>query len=865
MKKIISLFVVAVLLAIGANAAFGKVNTYSDNFSDVKSTSWYAENVKTAYELGFMNGKAEGLFDPDGNVTVIEGITMASRLHALYRGTEVSAVKKVVEEYRIEFDQGYGKMLSFNRAEGTMEDGVLVVKAGAPNSSGVYDPQIRFDTSKLELLANDYDKVTIRMKVQWLPHVDPNGKMFKTMQFYFSTNKSPSYGTEKLFKIELPNVMPAENEWFDIVIECGKNANWTDYITNIRLDPCDGNGIFSFDYIAFSKSDEEANAKWYDMYVDYALANGIYNKSTYTSADFSRNITRAEVCNLFASSIPEDYFNPINDVKGIPDIVRDEKNAEVYLMLYKAGILLGADEIGNFKPAADIKRSEIAAIINRVALPENRVKGSISADWSIYGTEYDIEFDDEAELERAVPGDCEVAELKNGALMLKPLDRGDKKSPRFDPKVLVQNVNINADEYEKLKVRMKVELIGEKENTNFDFYFKTAEDESLSEAKSLHQAFTSYSYLDPAGWYVMEVDLKVKKEWTGEIVEFRFDPCNTNGIYTIDYIRFVKGDILHGASHEKLVAEGYTATRLLQDEAFERGFYVSKVDQTAGYHDHGIWQTYTETDEKPLWGIGPWWIGTGNNMTPVDLWDDRDTTADKYTLTDKYGINTIKYNPEEKSISMRQDTTKIFNGKPHIREEYKWWPHLLLEQSMDICEFDKVRNSAAAADRMFFEIDIKLNDYKRSNVAEGENEPSFPLFFYLMTDKAPGQRIYFGIGMFSGENASKSIVSTWSPDSAGKQYMYGIPHAVTFGGIENSFNPERGVVVADGQWKKIRLDITSHIDRAIEWANRDNIFGVPVTKEDMYISGANIGFETHGNYDYEFEFKNFNMVAYNKN
>jgi hypothetical protein len=94
--------------------------------------------------------------------------------------------------------------------------------------------------------------------------------------------------------------------------------------------------------------------------------------------------------------------------------------------------------------------------------------------------------------------------------------------------------------------------------------------------------------------------------------------------------------------------------------------------------------------------------------------------------------------------------------------------------------------------------------------------------------------------------------------------MYGMPQTVVFGNLENTFNPAPGVAAVGEEWKKIRLDVTPHIQRAIEWANRDNIFGVKVTKEDMYFTGANIGFEIHGNYDCTFEFKNFNMVAYNK-
>jgi hypothetical protein len=112
--------------------------------------------------------------------------------------------------------------------------------------------------------------------------------------------------------------------------------------------------------------------------------------------------------------------------------------------------------------------------------------------------------------------------------------------------------------------------------------------------------------------------------------------------------------------------------------------------------------------------------------------------------------------------------------------------------------------------------------------------------------------------------ALPSVENGWGPDSAAHQYMYGITQASVYGGIENSFNPSKGVAEMGDEWKYIRLDVTPHIDRAIEWANRDNIFGHPVEKSDMYFEGLNIGYEVHGNYDATFEIKNIRMISYNK-
>ena len=53
MKKILTVVLAAVMLAVGVNAAFEKVNTYSDNFSDVTASNWYFENYEWYKRTGF--------------------------------------------------------------------------------------------------------------------------------------------------------------------------------------------------------------------------------------------------------------------------------------------------------------------------------------------------------------------------------------------------------------------------------------------------------------------------------------------------------------------------------------------------------------------------------------------------------------------------------------------------------------------------------------------------------------------------------------------------------------------------------------------------------------------------------------------
>lgn len=209
--KLLCAAMTTVALATSATATgFTKTNSYADGtFSDVKQSSWYSSEVKSTYELGFMNGKGSGKFVPDGNVTVAEAITMASRVHAIYNGKEIA----------------------------------------------------------------------------------------------------------------------------------------------------------------------KTDGKWYDMYVSYAKSNGIINEGDFDN--FDRNIMRYEMVCLFANAMPDSYFPAINDVKEIPDVATTEDYHDTLKMLYNAGVVMGSTEYGDFLATNSIKRSETAAIINRVALPENRLQKTL--------------------------------------------------------------------------------------------------------------------------------------------------------------------------------------------------------------------------------------------------------------------------------------------------------------------------------------------------------------------------------------------------------------------------------------------------------------------------------------------------------
>ncbi len=214
--------IAAVTVMSATATGFAKTNTYTSGmFGDVPAEQWYAGDVASSYELGFMKGTADGVFSPTGNMTVAEAITIASRVHDAYN---------------------------------------------------------------------------------------------------------------------------AKNTVFDI----------------------------------------STGTNWYDCYVNYAVEQGIIANGQFDN--YGRNITRAEMALVFSKAVPSSYLTAKNEVGKIPDVPSTNSYFDELLMLYKAGVVMGSDEFGTFKPNNNIIRAEAAAIINRVALPENRLsKTLVDAD---YGDAY---------------------------------------------------------------------------------------------------------------------------------------------------------------------------------------------------------------------------------------------------------------------------------------------------------------------------------------------------------------------------------------------------------------------------------------------------------------------------------------------
>lgn len=118
------LLLCAALPALGAEPGFvnfqNRGRTYTAGmFPDVPE-AWYTTYVAAVYELGLMQGDADGSFRPDGSVTLAETAALAARLHQTYNGGSA------------DFTQGepwYGVYLDY-----CLENGILSASPEHPNA-----------------------------------------------------------------------------------------------------------------------------------------------------------------------------------------------------------------------------------------------------------------------------------------------------------------------------------------------------------------------------------------------------------------------------------------------------------------------------------------------------------------------------------------------------------------------------------------------------------------------------------------------------------------------------------------------------------------------------------------------------------
>lgn len=89
---------------------FERVTIYfQDQFTDVPANQWYTSSVAEAFELGLMVGDSKTTFNPYGDVTVAEAVTMAARIYSIYVQDNETFRQDGGEWYQVYLDYAYEK------------------------------------------------------------------------------------------------------------------------------------------------------------------------------------------------------------------------------------------------------------------------------------------------------------------------------------------------------------------------------------------------------------------------------------------------------------------------------------------------------------------------------------------------------------------------------------------------------------------------------------------------------------------------------------------------------------------------------------------------------------------------------------
>lgn len=119
----------------------------------------------------------------------------------------------------------------------------------------------------------------------------------------------------------------------------------------------------------------DGTGPWYQPYVNYAWSVGL----PWEYDDYNAKITRDQFAHIFAAVYQKNRalyeaegIVPANTVAdgAIPDVPMSHPYAGDIYLLYRLGVLTGSDAARSFLPASNIQRSEVAAILMRLADPD---------------------------------------------------------------------------------------------------------------------------------------------------------------------------------------------------------------------------------------------------------------------------------------------------------------------------------------------------------------------------------------------------------------------------------------------------------------------------------------------------------------
>lgn len=259
---------------------------------------------------------------------------------------------------------------------------------------------------------------------------------------------------------------------------------------------------------------------WYKPYVDYATSNSIITVSQFS--DYTALATREQVALLFVRALPSSWYEQKNLFLTIPDVPSSSSSFLSIQKLYNAGVITGVDAAYNFKPTENIKRSELSAIINRVALTSSRLRVITEDEKNNKVKMFDVNAI--MKTESISIRNCVESTFKekDGFLYAEP----SKADPYIVGLADLFGGLIDTKEYKKFTFVIKCEQTGVTGRAQLFF----SADGSYSESMAVN---TNVPEANAEGIMTFEFDMSTNAAWTGTMTTLRFDPYNNAAPFSL--------------------------------------------------------------------------------------------------------------------------------------------------------------------------------------------------------------------------------------------------------------------------------------------------------------------------------------------
>ena len=373
-------------------------------FTDVGEDAWYHSFVAYGQSLGIIAGKTETTFAPDDKMTVAEALTLAVRVYEIYHDLTASHEAQPGEPWFNPYVQAAREYDilpegDFSFSEPVKRDLAAAIYARmlpgeelAPINRVNRLPDADGSDPYFEYILTLYRAGVMQGKDE-LGTFDPQGtatraELVKILcavvnpklraKFHLMLGDLSAFVSQYTLEPACPFTDVSKGSWYYPFVAIQSELGIVNGVGNNRYEP-DG----TVTYAQALKVAVEVYEKYYDMepgeiqgdwrdyYAQKALDYGILVNPR---EDYNEPAIRGDVILFLYRAIEKKDLAQMNVVNAIPDVGEDSFYYDAAMTLYRAGVLQGSDAAGTANLYENITRAELATLLTRLVLPEQRVQ-----------------------------------------------------------------------------------------------------------------------------------------------------------------------------------------------------------------------------------------------------------------------------------------------------------------------------------------------------------------------------------------------------------------------------------------------------------------------------------------------------------